>query len=111
MRNDDVICDIWRRQAAENQEQLFNSWGRHRKHFARMFQFLKRLSTEKMPGIGDQDSGFTKPLSVIAVPGMYLFYKYSEFKRHHEEVQRKKVTEKELDHLNHKIVRIHTRQF
>lgn len=69
-----------------------------------MLQFLKRLGTEKMPTLSEPSSPFSKSLSVMAVPGMYLFYKYSEFKRHHEEIQRKKVTEKELDHLNHKIV-------
>jgi len=57
-----------------------------------------------MPIMAETDTAFTKPLSVMKGPGMYLFCKYSEFKRHHEELQRKKVTEKELDHLNHKIV-------
>ena len=69
-----------------------------------MFHFLKRHKDEKMPTNSDPGSPLTKPLSAIAVPGMYLFYKYSEFKRQQQEVHRKKVTEKELDHLNHKIV-------
>ncbi|XP_045169902.1 uncharacterized protein LOC123532511 [Mercenaria mercenaria] len=68
-----------------------------------MFHFLKRHKDEKMPTHSDPGSPLTKPLSAIAVPGMYLFYKYSEFKRQQQEVHRKKVTEKELDHLNHKI--------
>jgi hypothetical protein len=69
-----------------------------------MFHFLKRHKDETMPTSSDPGSPLAKPLSAIAVPGMYLFYKYSEFKRQQQEVHRKKVTEKELDHLNHKIV-------
>lgn len=57
-----------------------------------------------MPSGSENGSPLTKPLSAIAVPGMYLFYKYSEFMRQQQESHRKKVTEKELDHLNHKIV-------
>lgn len=71
-----------------------------------MFHFLKRQKDTKMPTNADPGSPLTKPLSAIAVPGMYLFYKYSEFKRQQQEVHRKKVTEKELDHLNHKIVSV-----
>lgn len=43
-------------------------------------------------------------LAALAVPGMYLVSKYSEFKRQQEEATRRRVTEKELQHLNHKIV-------
>ena len=53
---------------------------------------------------GDHSSRLAKPLSALVVPGMYLFYKYNEYKRHQEEICRKNVTEKELDSLNHKIV-------
>jgi len=69
-----------------------------------MFHFFKRREQAKMPSNSDNGSPLSKPLSALAVPGMYLFYKYSEFKRHQQEANRKKVTEKELDHLNHKIV-------
>ena len=65
---------------------------------------LKRQDKAKMPSNSDTSAHLSKPLSAIAVPGMYLFYKYSEFKRQQQESHRKKVTEKELDHLNHKIV-------
>lgn len=41
---------------------------------------------------------------VLALPGMYLFYKYSQYKRQQQEQNRRKVTERELAHLNHKIV-------
>lgn len=71
-----------------------------------MFQILKRHDKGKMPSSVDTGSPLSKPLSAIAVPGMYLFYKYTEFKRQQQESHRKKVTEKELDHLNHKIVGI-----
>ena len=47
-----------------------------------------------------------KPLVALASPGMYLVHKYSQFKRQQQESQKKKVTEKELQHLNHKIVSI-----
>ena len=50
------------------------------------------------------NSGRASPFSVLTIPGMYLFYKYNEYKRHQEEIHKKKVTEKELEHLNHKIV-------
>ena len=45
-----------------------------------------------------------KPLVVLALPGMYLVYKINEFKRHQQEVNRRKVTERELANLNSKIV-------
>ena len=59
-----------------------------------------------MPPKTDRPSRLAKSFSVLVIPGMYLFYKFNEYKRHHEEINRKKVTEKELDHLNHKIVSI-----
>lgn len=49
-------------------------------------------------------SGLMKPLVVLAFPGMYLVYKITEFKRQQQEHNRRKVTERELAHLNHKIV-------
>lgn len=49
-------------------------------------------------------SAFMKPFVVLALPGMYLFYKYSQYKRQQQEQNRRRVTERELAHLNHKIV-------
>ena len=49
-------------------------------------------------------TGLMKPLIVLALPGMYLFYKYNQYRREHRETTRKKSTEKELQHLHHKIV-------
>lgn len=49
-------------------------------------------------------STLMKPLVVLALPGMYLVYKINEFKRHQQEVNRRKVTERELANLNSKIV-------
>ncbi|XP_052812135.1 uncharacterized protein LOC128239694 [Mya arenaria] len=69
----------------------------------KMFHFLKRRTKVKMPSNSEPSSPLSKHFSALAVPGMYLFNKYSEFKRHQQEANRKKVTEKELDHLNHKI--------
>ena len=45
-----------------------------------------------------------KPFEALAVPGMYLVYKYNQFKRQQQENSRRKVAEKELAHLNSKIV-------
>ena len=49
-------------------------------------------------------SSVMKHISAIAVPGMYLYYKYNEFKKQRIEDMKRKVTERELDHLNQKIV-------
>lgn len=49
-------------------------------------------------------SSVLRHISAIAVPGMYLYYKYNEFKRQRIEDMKRKVTERELDHLNQKIV-------
>ena len=45
-----------------------------------------------------------RPLEALAVPGMYLVYKYSQYKRQQQETSRRRVTEKELQNLNQKIV-------
>lgn len=49
-------------------------------------------------------SAFMKPFVILALPGMYLFYKYNQYKQQQQEQSRRKVTERELAHLNHKIV-------
>lgn len=64
-------------------------------------QITSPLST--MPR-GLSSSPFMKPFVVLALPGMYLFYKYNQYRRQQEEQNRRKVTERELAHLNHKIV-------
>ncbi len=48
--------------------------------------------------------GVFKPLGVLAMPGLYLIYKYNQFKRQHQENNRRKVAERELNNLNNKIV-------
>lgn len=45
-----------------------------------------------------------RPLAALAAPGMYLVYKYNQYRRQVQENNRRKVTERELQHLNHKIV-------
>ena len=45
-----------------------------------------------------------KPFVALAIPGMYLVYKYNQYKRQQEEQNKRRVTEKELQHLNQKIV-------
>ncbi|XP_039280334.1 serine-rich adhesin for platelets [Nilaparvata lugens] len=54
-------------------------------------------------------SAFMKPFVVLALPGMYLFYKYNQYKRQQQEQNRRKVTERELAHLNHKIDKLLTK--
>lgn len=49
-------------------------------------------------------SGFIKPFVVLALPGMYLFYKYNQYRREQRELSRRRVTERELQQLHHKIV-------
>lgn len=53
---------------------------------------------------GGGRTGLMKPLVVLALPGMYLFYKYSQYRREQRELSRRRVTERELQHLHHKIV-------
>lgn len=45
-----------------------------------------------------------KPFVVLALPGIYLFYKYNQYRREQRELSRRRVTEQELEHLHQKIV-------
>lgn len=62
-------------------------------------------SDEPRPRGGSSRAGIMKPFVVLALPGMYLFYKYSQYRREQRELSRRRVTERELQHLHHKIVR------
>lgn len=55
---------------------------------------------------GNGRTGLMKPFVVLALPGMYLFYKYSQYRREQRELSRRRVTERELQHLHHKIVSV-----
>lgn len=57
-------------------------------------------------GPARERAGLMKPLVVLALPGMYLFYKYSQYRREQRELSRRRITERELQHLHHKIVSI-----
>ena len=48
---------------------------------------------------------------MLAGPGMYLLHKYTQYKRTHQESQRKKATEKELQCLHLKIVSTASKHF
>ena len=50
-------------------------------------------------------SSLAKPLVALAVPGMFLVCKYHQYKRAHQEASKRRAAERELHHLNHKIVR------
>lgn len=52
---------------------------------------------------GSGRASLMKPLVVLALPGMYLFYKYSQYRREQRELSRRRVIERELQHLHHKI--------
>ncbi|XP_015114787.1 protein phosphatase 1 regulatory subunit 12A [Diachasma alloeum] len=54
-------------------------------------------------------AGIMKPLVVLALPGMYLFYKYSQYRREQRELSRRRITERELQHLHHKIDKLLTK--
>lgn len=61
-----------------------------------------------MPVAGERKVGGVKTGLVQFVssllPAMFLVCKFQEYKRHQEDQSRRKVTEKELSNLNHKIV-------
>ncbi|XP_015838417.1 uncharacterized protein LOC103314091 [Tribolium castaneum] len=52
---------------------------------------------------GPMSSPLMKPFVVLALPGMYLFYKYNQYKRRRKENAKRRLTERELQHLNNKI--------
>ncbi|XP_076639668.1 uncharacterized protein LOC143351724 [Colletes latitarsis] len=58
---------------------------------------------------GSGRAGLMRPLVVLALPGMYLFYKYSQYRREQRELSRRRVTERELQHLHHKIDKLLTK--
>lgn len=51
----------------------------------------------------DFHASLMKPLAALATPGAYLYGKYHQYRRQQQEQSRRKVTEKELAQLNHKI--------
>lgn len=55
---------------------------------------------------GPATNPLIKPFVVLALPGMYLFYKYNQYKRKKKENARRRLTEKELQHLNNKIEKL-----
>ena len=55
-------------------------------------------------GASPSTSSLAKPFVVLALPGMYLVYKYHQFKRQQQENSRRRLAEKELNQLNQKIV-------
>ncbi|XP_019871279.1 uncharacterized protein LOC109599697 [Aethina tumida] len=52
---------------------------------------------------GPMASPLMKPFVVLALPGMYLFYKYNQYKRKRKENAKRRLTERELQHLHNKI--------
>lgn len=63
------------------------------------------FSPGRMPQ-GPMSSPLMRPFVVLALPGMYLFYKYNQYKRKRKENAKRRLTERELQHLNGKIVSI-----
>ncbi|XP_018332497.1 uncharacterized protein LOC108741993 isoform X2 [Agrilus planipennis] len=58
---------------------------------------------------GPATNPFMKPFVVLALPGMYLVYKYNQYRRRKKENARRKLTERELQHLNNKIDKLLTK--
>ncbi|XP_022122949.2 chromatin assembly factor 1 subunit A-A isoform X3 [Pieris rapae] len=56
-----------------------------------------------MPQRAPTTSTLMRPLVVLALPGMYLLYKYNQYRQQQMETARRRVTERELMHLNTKI--------
>lgn len=48
--------------------------------------------------------GRRSPLETLALPGVILAYKYSQFRQRRREAASRRVTERELSALHHKIV-------
>lgn len=48
--------------------------------------------------------GRRSPLETLALPGVMLAYKYSQFRQRRREAASRRVTERELTALHHKIV-------
>ncbi|CAK1555729.1 unnamed protein product [Leptosia nina] len=56
-----------------------------------------------MPQRAPTTSTLMRPFVVLALPGMYLLYKYNQYRQQQMETARRRVTERELMHLNTKI--------
>ncbi|XP_072944638.1 uncharacterized protein [Epargyreus clarus] len=56
-----------------------------------------------MPQRAPSSSSLMRPFVVLALPGMYLLYKYNQYRQQQMETARRRVTERELMHLNTKI--------
>lgn len=56
-----------------------------------------------MPQRAPTSSNLMRPFVVLALPGMYLLYKYNQYRQQQMETARRRVTERELMHLNTKI--------
>lgn len=50
--------------------------------------------------------GRKSPFEALALPGVILAYKYSQFRQRRREAASRRVTERELSALHHKIVSI-----
>lgn len=54
--------------------------------------------------------GRRSPLETLALPGAMLAYKYSQFRQRRREAASRRVTERELSALHHKIVSLQPRK-
>ncbi|CAH0725594.1 unnamed protein product, partial [Brenthis ino] len=64
-----------------------------------------KRAVNKMPQRATSSSSLMRPFVVLALPGMYLLYKYNQYRQQQMETARRRVTERELMHLNTKIVK------
>lgn len=62
------------------------------------------VSVFVMPQDHNKPHLLIRPFVVLALPGMYLFYKYNQYKRKRKENTARRMAERELAYLNNKIV-------
>lgn len=65
---------------------------------------MSHAKTRKLESGNDFRTAAFRTLSVLAAPVMYLFYKFHESSKREPVLVRKPNTEKELEHLNKRIV-------
>ena len=71
-----------------------------------MFVFNKKKKEKKKLIKKTMPFGRKSPFEALALPGVMLAYKYSQFRQRRREAASRRVTERELSALHHKIVSI-----
>lgn len=69
-----------------------------------LLQQFHFIPVSVMPQDHNKPHLLIRPFVVLALPGMYLFYKYNQYKRKRKENTARRMAERELAYLNNKIV-------